>query len=68
LRGHTAALRNIWVQLKKNLVGMPFAAHYNLDMQHLDVEGGFPISKTLPVQSLIQRGKIRVENSPPPTT
>ncbi len=34
--------------------GEPFAAYYNLDMQDLDVEIGFPVTKHLP-----DRGNIR---------
>jgi effector-binding domain-containing protein len=28
--------------------GAPFAAYYNMDMQNLDVEVGFPVAKTIP--------------------
>jgi effector-binding domain-containing protein len=34
--------------------GMPFAAYYNMDMQNLDVEIGFPVTKPLP-----DRGEIK---------
>ena len=40
-------------------VGMPFAAYYNLDMQHLDVEAGFPVDKALP-----ERGEIKSSSIP----
>lgn len=32
----------------------PFCAYYNLDMENLDVEMGFPVSKKLPGQNAIQ--------------
>ncbi len=32
----------------------PFVIYYNLDMQNLDVELGFPVSKTLPVKGEIK--------------
>jgi effector-binding domain-containing protein len=38
--------------------GAPFAAYYNMDMQNLDVEIGFPVSRELPGKSQIQAGEI----------
>jgi effector-binding domain-containing protein len=43
--------------------GEPFAAYYNMDMQALDVEAGFPVSRQLPgrgdiVAGLIPAGKV----------
>ncbi|MFZ5649453.1 MAG: GyrI-like domain-containing protein [Bacillota bacterium] len=38
--------------------GAPFAAYYNMDMQDLDVEAGFPVSKALPVKEGIMAGEI----------
>ena len=35
-------------------VGAPFVAYYNMDMQDLDMEIGFPVSKPLP-----DRGEIK---------
>jgi effector-binding domain-containing protein len=34
-------------EMKEYPSGMPFGAYYNLDMRALDVEAGFPVSKTL---------------------
>ena len=34
-------------KLAEQPVGPPFAMYYNMDMQNLDVEAGFPVSKTL---------------------
>lgn len=36
----------------------PFTAYYNLDMQDLDVEMGFPVAKPLPASGDIQAGEI----------
>ncbi len=33
--------------LREYPAGPPFAAYYNMDMEALDVEGGFPVSRTL---------------------
>lgn len=37
---------------------VPFAAYYNMDMQDLDVEIGFPVSKPLPGKGEIKPGEI----------
>jgi len=34
-------------ELRENPTGPPFVAYYNLDMQNLDIEIGFPVSKKL---------------------
>jgi len=39
-------------------VGPPFAAYYNMDMQNLDVEVGFPVAQTLPGKDNIQAGQM----------
>jgi len=38
--------------------GAPFAAYYNLDIENLDVEMGFPVAKQLPGQGEIKAGEI----------
>ena len=38
--------------------GLPFAVYYNLDMQNLDTELGFPVGKPLPGRGEIQSGEI----------
>ncbi len=38
--------------------GEPFVAYYNLDMQDLDLEIGFPVNRTLPGKDAIQPGEI----------
>ena len=39
-------------------VEVPFTAYHNLDMQHLDVEIGFPVSKVLPGKNAIKAGEL----------
>lgn len=38
--------------------GPPYAAYYNMDMQNLDVEIGFPVAHALPGQGDIQPSQI----------
>jgi effector-binding domain-containing protein len=38
--------------------GAAFAAYYNLDMQNLDIEAGFPVSKPLAGKGEIRSGEI----------
>jgi effector-binding domain-containing protein len=38
--------------------GMPFATYYNMDMQHMDVEAGFPVAEALPARGEIQPSQI----------
>jgi effector-binding domain-containing protein len=38
--------------------GPPFAAYYNMDMDNLDVELGFPVARQLPGQDEIKAGEI----------
>ena len=38
--------------------GPPFTVYYNMDMQNLDTELGFPVSKALPGRGEIQAGEI----------
>ncbi len=45
-------------ELGESPVEAPFCAYYNLDMENLDVEMGFPVSKKLPGKDHIQPNKI----------
>jgi effector-binding domain-containing protein len=45
-------------ELGEQPVGPPFAAYYNMDMQDLDVEAGFPVSKELAARDDIKPGEI----------
>jgi effector-binding domain-containing protein len=38
--------------------GPAFATYYNMDMDDLDVEAGFPVAKALPAKGEIQAGEI----------
>ncbi len=38
--------------------GPPFAAYYNMDMQDLDIELGFPVSRSMPGAGEIQESEI----------
>ncbi len=46
-------------ELGESVSGMPYAAYYNLDMQALDVEAGFPTSKNLPGRGEIMSSSIK---------
>lgn len=46
-------------ELGEQPAGMPFAAYYNMDMQALDVEAGFPVATVLKGKGNIKAGKIR---------
>ena len=45
-------------ELGEHPAGPPFAAYYNMDMQDLDVEIGFPVSRVLSGKGEIQPGEI----------
>lgn len=45
-------------ELGEQPIGPPFAAYYNMDMDDLDVELGFPVARTLPGRAQIKAGEI----------
>jgi effector-binding domain-containing protein len=45
-------------ELGEQPAGAPFAAYYNMDMENLDVEAGFPVARPLPGRGAIQAGEI----------
>jgi effector-binding domain-containing protein len=45
-------------ELGENPVGEPFVAYYNMDMQDLDIEVGFPVSRILPERGAIKANEI----------
>lgn len=45
-------------ELGEQPVGPPFAAYYNMDMDNLDIEFGFPVTGSLPGQTEIKAGEI----------
>jgi hypothetical protein len=46
----------------ENAAGPAFAAYYNMDMENLDVEMGFPVAKTVAGKGLVQAAVSRREN------
>ncbi len=45
-------------RLGEQPAGPPFAAYYNMDMQNLDVEIGFPVSKKIAAKDNVQAGEL----------
>ena len=45
-------------KLGEQPIGPAFAAYYNMDMENLDVEFGFPVARPLPGQTDIKSGEI----------
>lgn len=45
-------------ELGEQPAGMPYAAYYNLDMQDMDLEMGFPVARQLPGKDEIKLGEI----------
>ena len=45
-------------ELGGNPVGMPFVIFYNLDMQDLDIEIGFPVAKKFPNKDQVKASEI----------
>jgi effector-binding domain-containing protein len=45
-------------ELGEQPIGPPFAAYYNMDMDNLDVELGFPVARPLPGKDEIKAGEI----------
>ncbi|MDC7235260.1 MAG: GyrI-like domain-containing protein [Spirochaetales bacterium] len=41
-----------------DFAGAPYAMYYNMDMEALDVEMGFPVAGDPPVEGRIQRGEL----------
>lgn len=45
-------------QIGEHPAGPPYTAYFNMDMQALDIEVGFPVARALPGQAEIQPGEI----------
>jgi len=58
LGGAYGAIAQYLGELGEQPVGPPFAAYHNMDMQNLDVEMGFPVSRKLASRGDIQAGEI----------
>lgn len=54
-------IANYLCSLGEQPIGVPYTAYYNLDMQNLDVEMGFPVSKALPESEEIKAREIKAE-------
>ena len=58
LGGAYQAIMLYTAELGGEFAGPPYAAYYNMDMQDLDVEAGFPVTKKLPAKGIIQSNEI----------
>src|SRR5512147_2876236 len=45
-------------QLGEPPIGPPFVVYYNMNMENLDIEAGYPVAKKLPGQNQIQSSEI----------
>jgi effector-binding domain-containing protein len=45
-------------EIGQNPAGAPFVAYYNMDMQDLDMEAGFPVAQALPGKDEIKAGNL----------
>ncbi len=45
-------------EIGENAAGPAFAAYYNMDMENLDVEMGFPVAKPIAGRGIVQAGTI----------
>ena len=52
------AIAQYLCELQEQPAGAPFAAYYNMDMQNLDVEIGFPVPHPLPGRGEVQSSEI----------
>jgi effector-binding domain-containing protein len=52
------AIMQYLAELQEAVAGEPFVIYYNLDMQNLDIEIGFPVTKALPGKGQIQSSEM----------
>ena len=52
------AIGQYLVELRQPPTGMPYAGYFNMDIQNLEVEIGFPVGKDLPGKGEIQPGTL----------
>lgn len=45
-------------EVGENPAGAPFIAYYNMDMEDLDIEIGYPVSKVLPGKDEVKPGEV----------
>lgn len=50
-------------EMGEMLADMPYVAYYNMDMENLDVEMGFPVRKHLPEKGDLKQGEIGAEKA-----
>ena len=53
-----AAIGKYMMEFGVKPIGVPFTAYFNLDMQNLDIEIGFPMDQVVPGQGAIQPSKM----------
>jgi effector-binding domain-containing protein len=53
-----AEIAKYLAELGETPSGPPYVAYFNMDMEHLDVEMGLPVAKSLPGTGQIQMGEI----------
>ena len=51
-----AAVAQYLREIGEEPAGPPFAAYYNMDMEHLSVEMGFPVARAIPGRGEVQPG------------
>jgi effector-binding domain-containing protein len=52
------AIMQYLAELGEQPAGMPYAAYFNMDMQDLDLEIGFPVARPLPDKDGIKAGQL----------
>lgn len=56
------AVMQYLAELGEQPVGAPFAAYYNMDMEKLEVEAGFPVSRAVPARGTVEPGEMPAGN------
>jgi effector-binding domain-containing protein len=51
-----AKITQFLIELNEKPAGAPFVVYYNMDMQDLDMEAGYPVSQVLPGKDEIKAG------------
>ncbi|HEX2945858.1 MAG TPA: GyrI-like domain-containing protein [Clostridia bacterium] len=52
------AVMQYLAEIGENAAGPAFAAYYNMDMENLDVEMGFPVAKPISGKGIVQAGSV----------
>jgi effector-binding domain-containing protein len=56
-KGYAAVMQRLGA-LNEQPAGEPYVGYYNMDMQNLDVEMGFPVSRELPGEGEVRAGNL----------